>query len=94
MDVMLYVENLSKSISENELRNLFSQVGEVTGLSIMKDRKSGESKEYGFITMSAQSEADHAVSRFHNFLLSGHRLKVTLTKPRETSGRSGLPFEP
>lgn len=94
MDVVLHVGNLAQSVSENELRNLFSRVGEVTGLRIMKDPQSGESKEYGFVTMSAQSEADHAVSRFHDYVLSGHRLKVTLTRPRATRGTPGPRFEP
>ena len=92
MNIMLYVGNLAKSVSETELRTLFSQVGEVTGLSIMKDRKSGESKAYGFVTMSAESEADHAVSRFHNYLLSEQRLKVILTRPRVRSGAPGSPL--
>ena len=90
MNVMLYVGNLAKSVSENELRTLFSQVGKVTGLRIMKDRNSGESKAYGFVTMSAESEADRAVSRFHNYLLSEQRLKVILTRPRARRGASGL----
>jgi len=94
MDVMLYVGNLAKSTTEDELKGLFSQVGEVTSLRIMKDRVSGESKEYGFLTMSAQSEADHAVSRFHNYSLSDHKLKVSLAKPRARSRAPGLLLEP
>ena len=94
MDTTLYVGNLAKTISENELRSLFSQVGEVTGLSIPKDRKSGESKEYGYLTMCSQNEADRAVSRFDNYLLSEHRLKVSLARPRVTAGAPGSVLEP
>jgi RNA recognition motif-containing protein len=94
MDVTLYVGNLAKTTSENELRNLFSQVGEVTNLSIMKDRISGESRQYGFLTMSAQSQADRAVSRFDNYLLGQHKLKVILTRPRVNSGAPGSWFKP
>jgi RNA recognition motif-containing protein len=90
MDTILYVGNLAKTTSENELCNLFSQVGEVTSLSIPKDRKSGESKEYGYLTMSSQSEADRAVSRFDNYLLGEHRLRVSLARPRVRSARPGL----
>ena len=94
MDVMLYVGNLAKSTTEDELKGLFSQVGEVTSLKIMKDRDSGESKEYGFLTMSAESEADKAVSRFNNFSFSDQRLKVCLARPRAKSGVPGSRFEP
>ena len=88
MDVMLYVGNLSRSTTEEELKTLFSQVGEVTSLKIMKDGKSGVSKEYGFLTMSAQSEADSAVSRFNAFSFSDHILKVSLAKPRVLLGNT------
>ena len=94
MDVTLYVGNLAKTTSENELWNLFSQVGEVTDLRIMKDRISGESKQYGFLTMSAQSEADRAVNRFDNYLLGQHKLKVILTRPRARSAAPDSLFKP
>jgi RNA recognition motif-containing protein len=86
MDVMLYVGNLAKSTTENELKILFSQVGEVTAIKIIKDRENGESKGFGFITMSAQSEADKAVSKFNTYSLSEHDLKVNLAKPRLQRG--------
>ena len=94
MDVTLYVGNLSKSTTEEDLKNLFSQVGEVTSLRIMKDRDSGESKAYGFLTMSAQSEADKAVSRFNAYTFNNYPLKVGLTKPRALRGDRGLGLEP
>ena len=82
MDTVLYVGNLPKTTSENELRNLLSQVGEVTSLTILKDGKSGESKDYGYLAMSSQSEADYAVSRFNDYSVGGHRLRVSLARPR------------
>jgi cold-inducible RNA-binding protein len=94
MDVTLYVRNLSTSTTEEDLKNLFSQVGEVTSLRIMKDRDSGESRAYGFLTMSAQSEADKAVSRFNAFLFHEHPLKVGLTKPRVLRGDRSQGLEP
>jgi RNA recognition motif-containing protein len=82
MNVMLYIGNLAKSTSEDELKSLFEQVGEVTTIRIMKDRSNGESRGFGFLTMSAQSEADKAVSRFNTYSLANNKLKVTLVKPR------------
>ena len=86
MDVLLYFGNLSKSTTEEDLKNLFSQVGEVTSLKIMKDRDNGESMAYGYLTMSAQSEADKAVSRFNAYSFNDQTLKVGLAKPRVLRG--------
>ncbi len=91
MDVMLYVGNLSKTTTEQELRDLFSQVGDVTTLKILKKRSSGESEGYGYLTMSAQSEADKAVSRFNAFSFCGSKLKVKQTSPRVQGGLSSRP---
>jgi RNA recognition motif-containing protein len=86
MEVKLYVGNLSKSTTQEELNTLFAGAGEVASVNIIKDRISGESKGFAFVTMSAQSEADKAVSMFNSYSLSDHELKVDLTKPREQRG--------
>jgi len=86
MDVKLYVGNLSKSTTQEELNTLFKQAGDVGSVNIIKDRTSGESKGFAFVTMSAQSEADKAVSMFNSYSLSEHELKVDLAKPREQRG--------
>ena len=83
MDARLYVGNLSKSTTQDELNALFAQAGEVTAAEVIKDRKSGESKGFAFITMSAQSEADKAISMFNAYSLSGHELKVSMAKAKE-----------
>ena len=94
METKLYVGNLSKSTTQEELNALFTQAGEVTVAEVIKDRKSGESKGYAFITMSVQSEADKAVSMFNAYSLSDHALKVSLAKPREQRGTTGPMFKP
>jgi RNA recognition motif-containing protein len=52
----------------------------------IKDRKSGTSKGFAFITMSAQSEADKAVSKFHGYSFNDQEMKVDLAKPRAQHG--------
>jgi len=86
MEVKLYVGNLSKSTTQNDLSVLFAQAGDVTSVEVIKDRHSDESRGFAFITMSAQSEADKAVSMFNTYSLSDHVLKVSLAKPREQRG--------
>jgi len=86
MEVKVCVRNLSKSTTQKELNALFQQAGDVTAVQVIKDRKSGESKGFAFITMSAQSEADKAVSMFNSYTLDDHLLKVDLVKSREQRG--------
>ena len=83
METKLYVGNLSKETTQSELNTLFAQAGEVIAADIIKDRKSGEPRGFAFVTMSAQSEADKAVSMFNTYSLSDHALKVSPAKPKE-----------
>jgi len=86
MEVKLYVGNLPGSTTGQELDALFTQAGEVTAVNIITDRLHGGSKGYAFVTMSAQSEADKAVSMFNTYSLEDHQLKVALVKPRDRRG--------
>ena len=83
METRLYVGNLSKSTTQEELDTLFAQAGQVTAVEVIKDRKSGESRGFAFITMSVPADADKAVGMFNAYSLSDHVLKVSLAKPRE-----------
>jgi len=94
METTLYVGNLSKSTTEDELNVLFAQAGDVTAAEVIKDRHNGESRGFAFVTMSAQSEADKAVSMFNTYSLSDHVLKVSLAKPREQRGVTSPVYEP
>lgn len=85
-EAKVYVGNLPKSATGRELNALFAQAGEVTAVDIITDRQNGESKGYAFVTMSAQSEADKAVSLLNTYSLSDHRLKVMLVKSRAQRG--------
>jgi len=88
METKLYVGNLSKSTTQEELNTLFAQAGEVLTADIVKDRNSGESRGFAFVTMSAQGEADKAVSMFNAFSLGDRILKVNIANPRPTRGVS------
>jgi RNA recognition motif-containing protein len=93
MEAKLYVGNLSRTTTEDELGVLFAQAGEVTETELIRDRKSGDSRGFGFITMSAQSEADKAISMFNTYSLNDQALKVSLAKPREQRGIANPVFE-
>ena len=89
MDVKLYVGNLDYSTTEDELRTLFAQAGEVTSVALIKDRDSGQSKGFAFITMNTQSEAQKAISMFNAFSMNARTLTVNVAKPREDRGGGG-----
>ncbi len=83
MDARLYVGNLSRSTTQDEINALFTQAGVVTVTEVIKDRKSGESKGFGFVTMSAQEEAEKAISMFNGYEFNGKALKVSVAKAKE-----------
>lgn len=85
----IYVGNLSYSVSEDDLRNSFSAFGQVTKVSIVKDKLSGESRGFGFVEMGSQEAADAAINGLNGQELKGRRLKVNHAQPRESSPRSG-----
>jgi len=78
----LYVGNLAKSTTEDELKTLFTQAGSVASVDMVKDRNSGESKGFAFVTMGEQTEADKAISMFNAYSLADRELKVNVAKPK------------
>jgi len=94
MEAKVYVGNLSKSTTQDELNVLFAQAGEVTAAEVIKDRKSGESRGFAFVTMSVQSEADKAVSMFNAYSLSDRVLKVSLATSKQQHGMVSPILEP
>lgn len=86
MEVNLFIGNLSTATTQQDLVALFARAGEVVSVEIMRDPRDGRSRGFAFITMSAQSEADRAVSMFHSYSLDDHTLKVLLSRPRIQRG--------
>jgi cold-inducible RNA-binding protein len=94
MEARLYVGNLSRSTTQDELNALFAQAGNVIAAELIRERRTGESKGFAFVTMSEQTEAEKAISLFNAFSLSDHALKVSLAKPRERRDTQGPTLEP
>lgn len=89
MDVKLYVGNLDYGTTEEDLRTLFAQAGNVTSVALIKDRDSGRSKGFAFVTLGTQAEAQKAISMFNAYSLSNRQLTVNIAKPREERGGGG-----
>ena len=83
MEVKLYVGNLAYTTTVEDLRTLFAQAGAVATVDVIKDRDTGQSKGFAFITMATQAEAQKAITMFDAFSLGDRELKVNTAKPRE-----------
>jgi cold-inducible RNA-binding protein len=79
----IYVGNLSYGMSENELRDAFSEYGEVSSVKILMDRETGRSRGFGFVEMPHQKEAEAAVAQLNGKDLDGRALRVNEARPRE-----------
>jgi len=89
METKLYVGNLSYNTTDEDLRTLFSQAGTVTAVDLIKDRESGRSKGFAFVTMSNQSEMEKAIQMFNSYSLDNRALNVNIARPREERDRGG-----
>lgn len=78
----IYVGNLPYDIGEDELRDVFSQFGEVSKVNIIMDKFSGQPKDFGFVEMPNDSEADEAIKALNDSALKGRNIKVNQAKPR------------
>ncbi len=91
MEVKLYVGNMSYDTTEEQLRTLFTEAGPVVTVDVIKDRDTGSSKGFAFITMSSQADASKAITMFNGKEFGGRQLNVNPAKPREerTGGGRG-----
>jgi cold-inducible RNA-binding protein len=85
----LYVGNLAYSVTDEDLRNLFSQSGTVDSVAVISDKFSGQSKGFGFVEMADAGAADAAIKTLDGSELKGRNIKVNEAKPREGGGGGG-----
>jgi RNA recognition motif-containing protein len=85
MPSKLYVGNLAYSVSNEDLHELFSQVGQVQSATVITDKFSGQSKGFGFVEMTTSEESADAIRQFDNSELQGRNIKVNEARPRESS---------
>ena len=83
MDVRLYVGNLNKTTTQEEISALFAQAGEIASVELVKDAQ-GMSKGFAFVAMTTQEGADKAISMFNAYTLGDKQLKVNVAKPRNS----------
>jgi cold-inducible RNA-binding protein len=89
MELKLFVGNLPFTTSEDDVRTLFVQAGEVTSVALIKDRDTGRSKGFAFVEMKTQAEAEKAISMFNGYRIGGRELTVNIARPREERSSGG-----
>lgn len=85
----IYVGNLSRDVTEDDLRRAFEAFGQVTSANVIKDKFSGESKGFGFVEMASKSDAQSAIQDLNGKDLKGRNLTVNEARPRTEGGRGG-----
>lgn len=87
----IYVGNLSRETTEDDLRQAFEAFGQVESASVIKDRFTGESRGFGFVEMPSKDEAQAAITGMNGKDLMGRALNVNEARPRteRRGGRGG-----
>jgi RNA recognition motif-containing protein len=78
----IYVGNLSREVTEDDLLKAFEEFGQVDSVKILKERGSGESRGFGFVEMPAEAEAQSAINGLNGKELKGGKLKVNEARSR------------
>ena len=86
MNKNLYVGNLTVNVTEEALRDNFSNAGKVASVSIIKDKFTGESRGFGFVEMETEEGARKAIEMFNGGKLDGNVIVVNEAKPRRDQG--------
>ena len=90
----IYVGNLSYSMTEEALKDLFAAYGEVTSAKIIIDKMTGKSKGFGFVEMATSDDAQTAISELNGKEIDGRQIRISEARsrdeaPRRTGGGGG-----
>ena len=89
MEARIYVGNLSYEITEQGLRELFMQAGNVNSVALIKEPGTQRSKGFAFVEMGSPTEVQKAISLFNGYTLDERQLSVSVARPREERGGGG-----
>ncbi len=83
MSKQIYAGNLSYQMTDETLRDLFAQHGEVSSVKIIRYPDSGKSKGFGFIEMVNDDEADSAIQKLNGTDVLGRSIRVNVARPKK-----------
>ncbi|MEE9609790.1 MAG: RNA-binding protein [Desulfatiglandales bacterium] len=85
----IYIGNLAREVTEDDLREAFAVFGQVNTATIIKDRFSGESRGFGFVEMPSKNEAQTAIDEMNDKDLKGRTINVNEARPKTNRGGGG-----
>ena len=85
----IYVGNLAREVTEDDLREAFEVFGQVSTVTVIKDKFSGESRGFGFVEMPSKNEAQTAINEMNDKDLKGRTINVNEARPRTDRGGGG-----
>jgi RNA recognition motif-containing protein len=88
MATKLFIGSLAWATTDDSLRELFAQVGEVVSANVIVDRETNRSKGFGFVEMSSEEDAKKAVDQLNGKDLDGRPIVVSEARPREERPRN------
>jgi len=88
----LYVGNLPFTTTEDRLREIFEEHGDVASAALVMDRDTGRPRGFGFVEMSDDGQADAAIEALNGQNIDGRDLTVNEARPREDRGGGGGGF--
>lgn len=88
----LYVGRLPYSTTDQDLADLFGQIGQVVSATVIMDRDTGRSRGFGFVEMSNDQEGQQAIQQLNNSTVAGRTIVVNEAQSRQDSGRGGGGF--
>jgi RNA recognition motif-containing protein len=88
MSRKLYVGNLPFETQESDLQSLFEQAGQVSSVTVMRERDTGRARGFGFVEMASDGDAQNAIQQFDQQPFNGRKLVVNEARPQPV--RSGF----
>ena len=85
----LYIGNLPRQATEDDLRPLFEAFGKIMSVNVIKDKFSGESKGFGFVEMPKLLEAEAAIAALNGKDFMGQSISVNEARPKTDNDKRG-----
>jgi len=84
----IYVSNLSFNVQDEDLREFFTEYGEVSSAKVITDKFTGKSRGFGFVEMPDTEAAQKAIAELDNGTVEGRTIRVMEAKPKEEKSRN------